>query len=239
MDAGTKALRALRVLGDRGSIGVTELATSTSSAHRVLAALRAEGFAVQRPGTRRYVLGPSADELGPGAAVDVVRASRPHLVQLADRSGETANLVTLAGDRMHFLDGVEGRGDVRVAPRIGDSLHAATTAGGKALLATRADSEVAALLGESWPGRTSHAIRDIAGLLGDLGVARRLGHAENRDESADGVFAVGAAAVVSGSVPVALTISAPTSRATDDNVAEWALLVRRAARGLGQDFTRA
>lgn len=242
MDAGTKTLRALRLLGMHGSLGVSQLAeelgVATSSAHRLLGALRAEGFAVQQPGSRRYVLGPAADELGPSAAVDVVKVGRPHLLALARRTGETANLVTVAGDRLHFLDGVESSQTVRVGPRTGEHLHAATTAGGKALLATRPDHEVRTLLGPRWSGRTTSTIRDIDALLAELVDVRRLGHAENREESVDGVYAVGAAAVVAGRVPVAVTVSAPSGRSDDERVAAWCLAVRETAAALGAALTR-
>lgn len=242
MDAGTKALRALRLLGAQGALGVSELAgclgVSTSSAHRILGALCAEGFAVQRAGSRRYVLGPASDELGPSAAVDVVRVGRPHLVALARRTGETAHLVTVTGPRHHFLDGVESAHTLRVGLRTGEELHAATTAGGKALLATRPDDEVRALLGATWPARTRHTIRDIDAFLVELAEVRRVGHAENRGESVDGVHAIGAAAVVTGTVPVAVTVSAPSVRVTPDRLLAWAEAVRDAARALGADLTR-
>lgn len=243
MDAGTKALRALRLLGQRGSLGVTELASglgvSTSSAHRILAALCSEGFALHDPGTRRYVLGPSRDELGPSAVMDVTQVAGAHLRALSARTQETANLVTVRGQHLHFLDGVEGVQTVRVALRTGEQLHAAMTAGGKALLASRPDAEIRALLGRHWSGRTHHSVRDIDRLLTELAEVRRSGFARNHEESVEGVFAVGAAAVVTGRVPVAVTVSAPVSRATPDRVAAWSELVRAAARSLGQDLTRA
>ncbi|RYY51251.1 MAG: IclR family transcriptional regulator [Actinomycetales bacterium] len=242
MDAATKTLRALRLLGAQGSLGVSELAgeldVASSSAHRILGALRAEGFAVQQPGSRRYVLGPAADELGPSAAVDVVAVSRPHLVALWRRTGETAHLVTVTGDRLHFLDGVESSQRVRVGSQAGEQLHAATTAGGKALLATRPDHEVRTLLGPSWSGRTTSTIRGIDALLAELAEVRRVGHAENREESVDGVYAVGAAAVVTGRVPVAVTVSAPTSRAHGERLVAWSSAVRDTAATLGAALTR-
>lgn len=54
----------------------------------------------------------------------------------------------------------------------------------------------------------------------------------------DGVYAVGAAAVVTGRVPVAVTVSAPSGRSDGERVAAWCLAVRETAAALGASLTR-
>src|SRR5262245_34157833 len=99
--------RALAVLGllrrAPADAGVTEigraLSLHTSTVHRILRALVAEGYVSQNPETDRYRLGREAYLLGLAAERNLGFAAVTHVLErLRDDTGESANLVVRDGD---------------------------------------------------------------------------------------------------------------------------------------------
>src|SRR6478736_5358636 len=134
------ALRLVQLLRDQGRLRVTDAATeldvAPSTAHRLLGMLVYRGFAIQDDG-RAYVPGPA---LGAAPAqLDWTRqlrdAALPHLELLANRTGETTNLMIRIGVQVRFLASVESAKVLRVGSRQGTVLPARTTSAGKAMLA--------------------------------------------------------------------------------------------------------
>src|SRR5207249_2963170 len=93
-----RALEILRLLGSEPEMRVTDLArrleVHKSTVFRLLSTLQEHGLVDQNPTTERYRLGYGLVRLA-GAVVaelDLARASRSVLEQLAFRTGETVNL---------------------------------------------------------------------------------------------------------------------------------------------------
>src|SRR5690606_1476603 len=70
----------------------------------------------------------------------------PHLVQLARRANETANLAVLRDDRVLYIDKVISEQPFGVEARVGSRLPAYCTALGKVLLASLDEPELARYL---------------------------------------------------------------------------------------------
>lgn len=169
------------------SNGAEALGVSASTAHRLLHTLRQRGYAVQ-DGDRRFRPGPAL--LAPGLALatpQITERVRPYLESLFATVGETLHLMVLEGEDVRFLDGLESEQPLRVGLRTGVVLPARRTSGGKAILAERDAGEAAP------PGRP-------------LGF--------NRDESEDGVTALGASLGRSQGQWYAVGIALPSARFT-------------------------
>lgn len=124
---GTQALRRaiglLRIASAvRGGVGLSSLAETsglaTSTVHRTLSALVAEGMLVKDARTRRYRGCPLLRELGMLAqpSLDVRTIARSTLEHLADLTGDTAYLNTRSGPDALCLDLCEGNFPIKARP---------------------------------------------------------------------------------------------------------------------------
>ncbi|HWL96940.1 MAG TPA: IclR family transcriptional regulator [Nocardioidaceae bacterium] len=236
IDSVGNALRTLLYLRDVDEVRVSELAThlgvAASTAHRLLATLRANDFVEQVPGRRAYRLTSllSTFSGGPPDRETLAHIGRPALVQLCRDTDETANLLVLEGADARFIDGVESTRTLRVAPRTGDLLPAHGTAGGKALLAMLPPEQVRALLGKRLRKMTTHTVLSRSAFEKELAVVRGRGYATNVNESVLDVGGVG--------VPVmdrfdrcvaAITVSGPSSRLNEETAPSLLPYLRSAA----------
>ncbi len=235
-------LRLLRLFEDHEMIRVNQVARemglSRSTVHRMLATLSHHRFVEQDTYSRAYRPGPALVDIGLAVVskIDIISLARTALVDLRDRTGETAHLGIARSDvNVLFLDSVESTQMVRTGSRIGRILPAHATATGKALLAERSDEEIAALYPSGIPaGPTPGAVTSVDELLEQVAEVRRLGYAVNHGESEGDVAAV--AAVVRnlrGQVRCALVVTAPLSRADDAWVKSAAAATLDVVRELG------
>lgn len=177
-------------------------------------------FAEQLP-DRSYGPGPLLRAADPAdAPLALLRRIGPtHLRLLADRTGESANLVVRVGAEARFVCTVEAGRVLRVGDRTGKSLPAELTSGGRALLAAAPLDELARLYGSN-----------IDALLPRLARVRNDGYAVNRNETEDRVTAVGTAV---GSPPVcAVSVSLPTVRFDERRLPDLVAALRETAEDL-------
>jgi IclR family transcriptional regulator, acetate operon repressor len=218
IEAVDRALLLIRLLNEQGSVSVSEaaaeLGVAPSSAHRLLATLCYQGFAVQDR-QRRYHPGPESTGTGHTAPPipRLLRAMRPFLQDLFERAGESVHLVVPAGPDVRFIDGIEGDQPLRVGVRTGARMPAYCTSGGKAMLADLDWSEVEALHPHGlrpWP----HAkIHELPSLRRQLVKVRKQGYGVNVEESEPGVTAIGMSVGSRWGRPMAaLSVAAPTAR---------------------------
>ena len=236
-------LRLLRLFQDHELIRVNQVARdmglSRSTVHRMLATLSHHQFVEQDDISRAYRPGPVLVDIGLSVVskLDLVQLSHEFLTELRDRTAETAHLGIFRGDTsVLFLDSVESEQVVRTSSRVGRILPAHATATGKALLAERADAEVAALYPDGIPaGPTPNALTSLGELLGQLAEVRRLGYAVNHAESETDVAAVAVPVRDKrGHLRCALVVTAPLSRADDEWVKAAAVAALQVARDLGE-----
>ncbi|HYH32002.1 MAG TPA: IclR family transcriptional regulator [Pseudonocardia sp.] len=216
IDSVDHALRLATVLQQEGPLRVTDAAerigVARSTAHRLLAMLVYRDFAEQ-DAARRYVAGPVLRQRQPVEPVaDLRRLALPHLRALVDRTGETANLQLVVGDRARFVATVECDQVLRVGDREGKLLPAHLASGGRAVLATRGDEELARL----------YPAGDLPALLRDLRRVRRQGFAVNDQATETGVTAIGRAVRgADGTVSAGISLAMPTARFRRERLAEW------------------
>lgn len=214
------ALVLLRLVGQRDTMRVAsaaeELGVARSTAHRLLVALKNRGFVSQDKPNGAYRAGRALDEIGLAAVrrTTVQRIARPVLEQLSRSTRETASLLFLEGNRVRFIDCVEGQRSVRAGGRAGQVLPAHCTAGGKALLSALPEADLA----RRYPGgqleaRTPNSIASWELLRAEIAHIREAGYAANVGENENGVSAVGVAVDEPGGAPLAgIALAIPTSR---------------------------
>ncbi|WP_219414423.1 IclR family transcriptional regulator [Pseudonocardia nigra] len=221
IDSVDHALRLATVLQQEGPLRVTDaaerLGVARSTAHRLLAMLVYRDFAEQ-DADRRYVAGLVLRKQAPVEPVaDMRRLALPHLQALVERTDETANLQVVVGDQVRFVATVECSQVLRVGDREGRMLPAHLASGGRAVLATRSDEELAELY-----SAVDSPVADLPALLRELRRVRRQGFAINDQATETGVTAIGRAVRGADSTVVAgVSIAMPTARFRRDRLPEW------------------
>jgi IclR family acetate operon transcriptional repressor len=217
-----RAFELLEHMADAGGeVALSQLAAASGlpvpTIHRIVRTLVASGYVLQLP-SRRYALGPRLIGLGESASRTVEAWATPHLLALAETSGETANLAMLDGEKVVYVaQAPSSRHTVRMFTEVGRRVYAHCTGVGKALLAQLSADEVSRIVATAgMPARTEHTITDVDRLLAELEVVRSQGYAVDDGEQELGVRCV--AVAVPGSPTSALSVSGPASRVTPEAV---------------------
>jgi DNA-binding IclR family transcriptional regulator len=232
------ALRAAAMLQLEGELTVTEVAerlgVARSTAHRLLAMLVYRDFAVQTEG-RAYRAGPVLEL----AAHSQSTASRlralalPHMAELVEVVGESANLIVRTGDTARFIASVECTQALRVGNREGMVFPAHRLTGGLVLLAELAPEQVDTIYApERYVDRPGER-PDLRRLHRDLAKVRATGFALNEGRSERGVVALGRPVRDAGAVAVAgLSISMPSVRYDPRRLPSWVAAIGFAVRAI-------
>ena len=238
-----RALAVLDTLADsQGEIGIVGLsqrvALHTSTVHRLLATLAAQGYVRQNPDTGRYALGPKAIHLAEAylGQLDLRRVARPYLERLTQATGETANLVIQDGRAALYLDKVESPRSLRIFSRIGRRAPLHCTAVGKVLLANAPPAHVDGLLGEGPLERlTKRTITSVAQLRRELATVRAQGYALDREECEEGGHCIAVPVrSATGETVAAVGISSPSVRMSARRVQELVPAVVRTGREISE-----
>jgi DNA-binding IclR family transcriptional regulator len=236
-----RAFDLLEALASGGELGVTELAARTglvpSTAHRLLATLTKRGYVTQSSLSGRYLLGYKVVEVASGLEHRLSRlraVARPHLEQVQQATGETTNLVILDGERVIYVDQVEGSRSVRMFTVVGTAALAHTTGSGKAIMAFGPPEAVSALYAGREPLErlTPRTLATVEALEDDFRRIRRRGYAIDNEEHEEGVGCVATPLFDHTGRPcAAISVSGPSARLLHADTAELAgLLIEHAAQ---------
>jgi IclR family transcriptional regulator, acetate operon repressor len=224
---------------DGGEVPLSRLAVGSglplSTTHRLVRTLVARGYVRQLP-SRRYVLGPRLIHLGESSSRALGHWAQPHLTDLVDGTGETANMAMLDGDRVVYVAQVPSRHSMRMFTEVGRRVYLHCTGVGKALLA-QLPRETAREIVEraGMPRRTPRTITDPDELMEELDRISRKGYAVDDGEQEAGVRCV-AVPVLGGPGQTALSVSGPAGRVTMDSVPQVAELLRATAAELAAEL---
>jgi IclR family acetate operon transcriptional repressor len=235
-----RAFGLLETLADNGGImGLSQLSAASGlplpTIHRLVRTLVDLGYLRQEP-SRRYVLGPRLIRLGESSAQVLSVWARAHLTRLVDELGETANLAMLDGDRIVYVGQVPSRHSMRMFTEVGRRVLPHCTAVGKAILAGMPAEQVRGILDRTgMPQQTTHTITDPDEFASALGWSREHGYALDEGEQEAGVRCV-AVAVPDVPFRLAISVSGPAPRMTDELVARAVPLLTRAGSDLAADL---
>ncbi len=214
------ALSVLETLVARAPLSLSELASALglpkSSLFRVCHVLADRGW-ILRNHDGRYELGIRAFGLtAQSSEYPIIRAFRSIAAELLTLHNETVCLAVLDGDESSFIAIEETSHPVRLVTHVGSRTSAFASASGRVILADRAEGVVASqFAGRPLITPTGRRLRGVNELLDLLREVRRLGYAENREETAAGLHSISVPVVnAAGSVLAALTMCVPTSRIT-------------------------
>jgi IclR family transcriptional regulator, acetate operon repressor len=235
----SRAFDVLETLAAHGPLSLSRLATESglplSTVHRLVGSLGELGY-VRVGADKRYVLAPRLIHLGERSARMLSRWAVPHLAPLVDELGETANLAMLDGDQVVYVAQVPSRHSMRMFTEVGRHVLPHCTAVGKALLAQLPGAEVGSRVRRTGlPARTERTLTTLDDLDAALDEIRATGYAVDDGEQEVGVRCV-AVAVPDSVLPLAMSVSGPAPRMTDEVVTRAVPALRAATEGLAGDL---
>ncbi len=235
-----RAFTILETLATGGGVmGLSALATESGlplpTIHRLVRTLVDLGYMRQEP-SRQYALGPRILLLAESASSMLSSVARPHLAQLVDDLGETANLASLDGDEIVYIAQVPSRHSMRMFTEVGRHVLPHCTAVGKAIMAHMPPAQVRDLLRRTgMPRHTEHTITDPDVFAGQLREAAELGYAMDDGEQELGVRCV-AVAVPGVRSHLAVSVSGPAGRMTPETVQRAVPLLTAAGQALAAEL---
>lgn len=239
-----RAIAILNVFSrERNELGVSEIAQltglNTSTTHRLLASLTANGLVQQVSGSRRYALGPHILRLAYIASghVNVQEAALPVMKRLRDASDETVGLHLLRADnRRVVVDQVESHKPLRrTYTELGQPIPLHQGAPGKVLLAHLSPEAREAILSAPLEAATAQTPTDADALREQLRLIRERGYALSFGERVTDIHTVAVPiANHTGEVIAALSITGPTVRMPRERLQQLAELGLAA----GQELSR-
>lgn len=221
--------------------GVSDIARglglNKSTTFGLLCTLERRGYAEQNPENGKYRLGLKTLDLSAAKleGFDIARIAHPILVALVASLGETVHLAVYDRGEVIYIDKVESDNTLRIASFVGKRNPAYCTGVGKCLLAFQPKEEIERVLAAGLKSRTSSTISDPKRLRDELGRVRERGQACDNEEFVEGL--VCSAAPVRnfrGEVCAAVSLSAPTIRASGDRFLVFEKAVFDAARRISE-----
>lgn len=232
-----RGLRLLLVLAEQDEVTLTDITVDAdiapTSAYRLLVTLQQRGLVSFDEEAQTWSIGVEAFRIGSAflRRTNYLEAGRPIMRRLMEASGETSNMAIQDGQDVVFVSQVETHKPIRAFFRPGTrgAMHASGI--GKALLAERARADVDAIVVESGlPAFTPATLTTRDALLSDLEHTRSRGWAVDDEESTPGMRCLAAPIFNEHSDAVAgISISGPAARLSDNVMAEFGPMVRKAA----------
>jgi DNA-binding IclR family transcriptional regulator len=212
-----RAASVLRALeGEQSGLSLAQIAQrvnlARSTVQRIVDALRAEHFVIAATPTSGVRLGPALIRLAASASVDFDLITRPLMIKLSQKLGETVDLSVLKGFSAIFTDQVQGAHRLRAVSAVGDSFPLHCTANGKALLSTMPPIKLEQFLREPLDRLTPNTIIKASELRAAVDSSRKSGIAFDDEEHTEGICAVGTAFLDPLGRSIALSIPVPTPR---------------------------
>jgi IclR family transcriptional regulator, acetate operon repressor len=235
-----RAFELLEAMADAGGVvGLSQLAALSGlplpTIHRLMRTLVNLGYVRQEP-TREYALGPRLVRLGDSSSGLIGRWAEPHLRELAEILGESANLALLDGDHITYVAQAQGRHSMRMFTEVGRRAWTHSTAVGRAMLAQLPPSRVEQILRRSeLLVQTEHAITDRRAFAAELDRIREQGFAIDEGQQELGVRCV-AVALPGQPTRAATSVSGPETRMSEELMRRAVPALTRTARRLAEDL---
>ncbi len=238
-----RAFGILETMADAGGIiGLSQLAEKAdlplATIHRLVRTLVDLGYVRQEP-SRQYSLGPRLMRLADAGAKRIGTWAAPAMNDAVAALGESVNLAVLEGDEVVYVAQVQPSANfMRMFTEVGRRTFPHSTAVGKAILAHRPDAEVVAMLQRTgMPRHTEHTLTEPAQFLASLAETRERGFATDEEEQEIGVRCV-AVVVPDAPQPMALSMSGPLTRMSDEVVGRAAPVLQTAAVAIAAELNR-
>lgn len=203
---------------DLGNLELSEkMGFPKSTVNRLLHSLESSGFLEQNPATKKYLLGPSAEDIAKAVNQNntsrLVRIAQPYIDELRDLTGESVGLEIMSRDQTILTYTALGRNPIRVAFRVGHKFPMHVAAGAKAMLAFSEAKIVNDVIKGKLFRYTPKTITEPSALKSELKKIRQSGIAYDLGGLYDDIFAIGAPVFNHEKKPTAgLVIALPSYR---------------------------
>lgn len=241
--SGWHAMQLLHLFAKRPELGVSEMARaldiSKTAVQRLVNALVKFDFLEQDPSTRRYRIGVGALYVGSlylkGRSLE--NEARPFMRDIVRDLGHTCQLAVLHDASMIITVSIEGPGPIKYSVPVGHRLPVHASATGKAVLSTREDAEVEALLASfGMLQRTAKTLRTTTAMKDILRQARTRGYATNWEENQMGIGSI-AAPILDAHLLSAVGIAFPVSAVRKTDIPALGARVAECARAISRRLT--
>jgi IclR family transcriptional regulator, acetate operon repressor len=235
-----RAFGLLETMADHdGTMGLSQLAAESGlplpTIHRLVRTLVDLGYLRQEP-SRQYVLGPRLIRLGESSSRMLSIWARRHLTGLVDELGESANLAMLDGDQIVYVAQAQSRHSMRMFTEVGRRVLPHCTAVGKAIMADMPAEQVRDILARTgMPQHTENTVTDPDEFAKQLAQSAEHGYAIDEGEQEVGVRCV-AVNVPDAPARLALSVSGPATRVTEEFVQRAVPLLTKAGKALSDDL---
>ena len=225
-------LRALE--GENAGLSLAQIAQrvnlARSTVQRIVASLAAEKILIAASPNGRVRLGPTIHRLAASVRSDIVATARPFITRLSTELCETVDLSLVRNDHLVFIDQVIGSQRLRTVSAVGETFPLYCTANGKAYLSRLDAAAIEQLIGRTYAARTPKTLTTLDALMADIGVARQVGVAYDREEHTLGICAVGVALDDPLGSALAISVPVPSQRFNQQHalIAERLLATKRA-----------
>jgi DNA-binding IclR family transcriptional regulator len=192
-----RAFSVLRCLAS-GPAGVSDIADRVelpkSTVSRLLGTLVEIGAVEQSEVLGVYALGELIIELSASASPgrNLVSLARPHLVDLVEEIDEAAGLGLLDGNKVYYVDQVDGNHEVQVRDWTGESVDAHVVSSGLVMMAYASDEVRESFLSQPLEAWTESSITDPTLIRHRLEEIRRAGFVWVYEEMSEGLNSVAA-----------------------------------------------
>jgi IclR family transcriptional regulator, acetate operon repressor len=235
-----RAFGLLETMADHdGTMGLSQLAAESGlplpTIHRLVRTLVDLGYLRQEP-SRQYVLGPRLIRLGESSSRMLSIWARRHLTGLVDELGESANLAMLDGDQIVYVAQAQSRHSMRMFTEVGRRVLPHCTAVGKAIMADMPSEQVRDILARTgMPQHTENTVTDPDEFAKQLAQSAEHGYAIDEGEQEVGVRCV-AVNVPDAPARLALSVSGPATRMTEEFLQRAVPLLTKAGKALSEDL---
>ncbi|ODR82178.1 IclR family transcriptional regulator [Haladaptatus sp. W1] len=224
VEATKTSLTVLDVIAELGGEAETaeianELPFAVSTVYKHLRTLENEGFITKCGG--QYRIGSKCLELGGYVRQydDIYRTAEADLQEMANETGELANLMVEEDGLGVYIHTAKGEKAVNIDTSLGKRMPLNFTALGKAILSTMTEERVDEILDQrGLPRQTPQTITDRDEFDAELERIRDSGVAYERNQRVDGICCVAAPITVEGKRHAAISITGPERRMSEERL---------------------
>lgn len=208
------------------------------TAHRMISTLEGLGFLQKLPVKGKYAAAPKLVGLATSvlASTIVYAPIQTLLTTVAQRTGETCGVASLAMGEVEYIASVRGQSPLTLQFQAGQRAPLHCTSSGQVFLASLDKEQLASFLATGpWEATTEFTITQPKMLADRLRKVKSQGYAANDSEYISGV--VGAAVPIKnkdGQIVAALTLSAPRSRRSLEEISGMVPTLRTFADRFGR-----
>lgn len=232
-----KAMRVLECFMKEPELGVTQLSQqlglNKSNVHDILTTFEALGYVAQDARSGKYHFGYRVLELSHSysSSMGWRKTVYPHMKQLSEAVGEVVYLAVPDGFDVIYLDAAYPTHEPITRVMLGDRAEMYCTGIGKAMLSQMDESCWEQLFSQPLKAYTASTLVEAEQIKQDLRLTRQRGYAVDNMEHELGIRCVGVPILNRfGAVVAGMSISCPSPRMNDEQVASFAAQLQRTAK---------